>query len=106
MVEMNSSPRNASDRIGFFCSGVLLSLLFVFVIFAIQGVSESERGALAVSGLIVLAGPVVLLAASFLCWLILFWCDCRWRYHASWMFVVSACLATMTFLSWASGRAP
>ena len=104
MSDSKNTPDRTSDRIGFYCSAFLLSFLAVMVIFAIQGAIDPENGAFAVTGLILLIGPVLLFFASFVCGIVLHWFDCRLRYHLSWVLVLLVCLAVVVFIGLQANR--
>lgn len=86
-----------SDRIGFYCSALLLSLLFVLILLGWQGFVSSEREAFAVTAIILIVGPYVLLFASFCSWILLYLNHCRKRYHAVWLFVAVICFGVLAY---------
>ena len=97
MVNRNSKSKWDSERIGVYCSTLLLILPLVFGIVALSGfVGDPDS---VVAGTIILAfAPLVLVPASFVCWVVLYWNSCRLRYHLSWVSVLAACLGLAVVL--------
>ena len=87
-----TSNKKLSDRVGFGCSSLLLGLVFVLAAFAVEGLFSRQEGASAVTGLILLIGPIVIGFFSFVCWIVLYLNSCRLRYHVSWGIALIICL--------------
>jgi len=96
--------RSSTDRIGFYCSSLLLSVLFVFLMFDLDGVLSNEHGEIEVSFILMLAGPYVILFRSFVCWAILYLNNCRPKYHLTWIFSVFVCLVAIFSFAQLQGK--
>ena len=86
-----------SDRIGVYCSTLLLILPLVFLIVASSGLG-GDRDTFFAGVTVLLLAPLVLVPASFVCWVVLYWNNCRLRYHLSWIAVLAACFAGAVIL--------
>ena len=93
----NTDSKWSSDRIGVYCSTLLLILPFVFVLVALTGL-DGDRESFIAGATILMFSPIVLLPASFTCFVVLYWNNCRLRYHFSWIAVLAAWFAGVVIL--------